>query len=330
MPKKPAPTLAACQSGDTPNGLIVPADGLSLDLIPNLLIARGLNMFVGASGVGKTALLSTLVRNLRDGRLIFGHQPRPVPAIGVINADRGWARGAGEWYRRAGCPDIRHYSLLDDRKFDVRRLRRKWDRPQLLFEMASSLQLPRGSALIIDPISMFLGGNLLDYDACASACIEIHRWLDEYDLTTVSTAHSAKLKADKQERYARMQDQILGSTALLGYTDSQLYLASPEETGKPYYTLLLHSHLAPPEFHYLERDEQGLFVPYSGADEGNCTRLLTLLPEDGAEIAFKALVELAEGIPLSRATVHRVLQVLIERERVVNTGRGKYRRIVIH
>jgi len=303
---------------------------LSDDLIRDRLVARGINLFAGASGVGKTAFLSTLVRNLRDGRLILGHQPRPVPAIGVINGDRGWDRGAGEWYRRAGVTEIKHYSMQDDRSFDVKRLRRKWDRPQLLFEMVGKLALPRGSALIVDPISLFLGGNLLDYDACACACMEIHRFLDEFDFTAICTAHSAKLKADKQERYLRMQDQILGSTALLGYTDSQMYLASPEETGKPYYTFLLHSHLAPPEFHALERDEQGLFVPYSGADEGNCTRVLALFPDDATEVSAKVLVELAEGIPLSRATLYRVLEVLLERERIAKAGHGTYRRIVLH
>ena len=303
---------------------------LSDDLIKDRLIARGINMFAGASGIGKTALLSTLVRNLRDHRPIFGHQPRSVSAIGVINADRGWLRGAGEWYKRAGFPEVRYYSLVDDRAFDVKRLRQKYNRPQLLFEMADTLQLPPGSVLIIDPISMYLGGNLLDYDSCAAACIEIHRWLDEHDITAICTAHSAKLKADKQERYARMQDQILGSTALLGYTDSQMYLASPEETGKPYYTFLLHSHMAPPEFHALERDEQGLFVPFSGADEGNCSRVLALFPDDGATMAFRTLAELAGAIPLSESTLKRVLAVLIERERVKKSKYGVYSRVVLH
>jgi hypothetical protein len=177
---------------------------------------------------------------------------------------------------------------------------------------------------------LFLGGNLLNYDDCAVACHEIRQELNKRLLTLIATAHSSKLRADKRDRYARLQDQILGSAAIYGFSDTQMVLAGPEETGKPYFSFLIHSHLAPPQWFSLERDEQGLFVPYSGADQGNCTRVLALFPEDGAEIAFGALAELAEGIPLSKATLKRVLETLLERERVEKVRHGYYRRVLLH
>jgi hypothetical protein len=264
----------------------------------------------------------------RDNKPIFGHQPSQLPAIGIINADRGWDTGAGEWFRRVGFADVRAYSMADDPSFDPRRLRRKFDRPALLMEFIAKLKLPHESLVFIDPISLFLGGNLLDYDTCACACHEIRKFQKEQKLHSIATAHSSKLKTDQKDRYARLQDRILGSTALLGYSDTQMYLASPDETGQPYYTFLLHSHLAPAEFYQLQRDEQGLFVPYAGDDEGNCSRVLLLFPDDGTPVPFKSLCQLAAAIPLSVATLKRVLAVLVERWRIEKVKHGVYARVI--
>jgi hypothetical protein len=300
------------------------------DPIPRIIPAYGISLLAGAPNVGKTALLAGMARSFRDGRLIFGHQPTPLPAIGVINADRSWARGTGEWFKRVGFADVRHYSMADDKLFDPRSLRRKFERTTRLAEFVAGLQLPPESLLLVDPVSLFLGGNLLDYDSCAVACHEIRQMLNTHLLHMIATAHSGKLKADKKDRYVRLQDQILGSTAIFGFSDTQMYLAAPEETGKSYYTFVWHSHMAPPEFFFLERDEQGLFVPYAGADQGNCTRVLALFPDDGTEITVGSLRELAEAIPLSRTTLFRVLETLVERERITKVKHGLYKRVQLH
>jgi hypothetical protein len=304
--------------------------GCQPDPLPNIIPFGGISLLAGAPNVGKTCLLAWIARCFRDSRPIFGHQPNPLPAIGIVSADRAWARGAGAWFARAGFPDIRVYSMADDASFDCRRLRRRFERSTVLIEFIDKLQLPPGSLVLIDPIGMFLGGNLNDYDTCAVACHEIRYALAQRGLTLLATAHSAKIKADKRERYLRLQDQILGSTALFGFTDTQMYLASPEETSKEYYTFVWHPHLARVEFHLLSRDEQGLFVPYDGADQGNCARVLMLFPDDATEIAFAALAEHAELIPISKATLKRVLDVLIERQRVVRVAHGRYARVLLH
>ena len=300
-----------------------------LDVIPYLLPGGGISILAGAPNIGKTALLSTIVRDLRDNRLIFGHQPRPLPGIGVINTDRGWAKGAGLWFTRAGYGDVPHYSLSDDRGLSVKRLRRKIDRTDMLFGFIDGLRLPPESLVYVDPISLFLGGNLLDYDACAIACHEIRAYLRERRYTMLAAAHSAKLKANKQDRYMRMQDQVLGSTSISGFSDSLLYLAGPQETGKAYYTLVWHPHGAKEEQHFLERDHQGLFVPYSGVDTATQARVLALFPAPGAEINLAALVEYAESLPLSRATVKRTLEALVDGGAVEHVKHGLYRRIIL-
>ena len=155
--------------------------------------------------------------------------------------------------------------------------------------------------------------------------------LRDRGLTMVATAHSAKLKADRKERYLRLQDQILGSTALFGFTDTQMYLASPEELQQPYYAFVWAPHASKPETFQLGRDEQGLFVPYEPQDEGNCTRVLELFPASCEEpITLAALTVLAADIPLSLATLKRVLEVLIERQRIARVKRGIYVRQALH
>lgn len=300
------------------------------DPIPSIIPFNSISLLAGAPSIGKTALIAGLLRNLKDGRPVFGHQPSPLPGLGFINTDRSWAGGAGTWFNRAGYPEIPYYSLCDDDDFHPRRLRRKIERVGILFEFIDKLQLPPGSAVCVDPIALFLGGNLLDYDSCAIACHEIRKELKLRQFTMLANVHSGKLKADKKERYLRIQDQFLGSTAIFGFTDTQMYLATPAELGKPYYQFFWQSHLAPAETFTLERDEQGLFIPYVGADNANQAKIYALFPEDGSPIDLAGLVELAEAIPLSRATVKRILDALLTLDKIERIAHGFYRRKTVH
>lgn len=299
------------------------------DIIPAYLPGGGISILAGAPNLGKTAFLATFLRDLQAGRQIFGRQPRQVP-IGFINADRGWEKGAGLWLERAGAGEIPYYSLSDDHAFNPKQLRRRFDRTDMLAGFIDRLKLPEDSLIITDPVSLFLGGNLLDYDTCLVACQEIRAYLRTKRYTLLGTAHSGKMKVDKRERYLRTSDQILGSTAIAGFTDAILHLASPEELGKTYYQLTWHPHGAKSETYYLDRDEQGLFVPWLGADAGTMTRVLSLFPEPPATIALAALVELAQVFPLSKRTVHRTLDRLMEDGSVERASHGQYRRVTVN
>jgi hypothetical protein len=308
--------VTACQRFPDPLGHIFPF--------------RSLSFLAGAAGTGKTALVAGILAHFHREQPIFGHQPGRVSDIGVIAADRGWLSGGAHWFALVGYPGVKFYSMLDDPFFDPKTLRKRYERTMRLTEMVDRLKLRPGGLLFVDPLGLFLGGNLNDYDGCAIACHEIRAMLRERNLTMLATAHTSKMKADKRARYLRPQDAILGSAAQHAYGDTQCYLAAPEEIGKPYYEFTWHPHMTKPETFRLERDEQGLFVPYSGADRGNCARVLALLPENGAEMELAVLVELAEAIPLSRRTVIRVLQTLVEEELVEKKRYGVYARVVVH
>mgnify|MGYP001558337343 CR=1 FL=1 len=314
MPDDPT-ALLSCQAPYSPLPLILPAGGISL--------------LAGGSGIGKTAFLATFLRNLREGRPIFGRQPASIPTVGVVNTDRGWVEGAGEWFKRAGYADIPFYSLIDDATFNPKKLRKKWERTDLLFECVDKLKLPPHSVVATDPIALFLGGNLMDYDACAVACCEIRRKLIDRTLTMIATAHAKKITANKQDRYLRIQDHILGSTALFGFTDTQMYLATPEELKKPYYAFLWQPHMAPVETFMLERDEQGLFVPYTGADLASEAKVFALFPETGAEVTFGTLTEQADVLPLKRRQLKNILEKLLADGKVEHVRHGCYRRVTV-
>lgn len=299
------------------------------DPLPDIFPYGGIALLAGAPNVGKTAFLAGLLRDLRDGRPALGVQPNPIPAIGYISMDRGWMRGAGFWFDKVGYPEIRHYCMADDRTFVKRRLRKKFERTDILATFIDKLNLPPYSLVAVDPIGIFLGGNLLDYDACYCACCEIREYLEKQSYSLVGNAHSGKLKGDKKERYVRMTDQILGSTAISGATDTMLYLAGPHETGRNYHTLVCHPHTAKQTTFNLQQDDQGVFSIYTGADGSNQSRVLALLPAAGTSVTFGDLVTAAQQYPLSRRTVKNALDDLLAVGKAERVGHGAYQRVVL-
>ena len=120
-----------------------------LDPIPRIIPAYGISLLAGAPNVGKTALLAGMARRFRDGQLIFGHQPSPIPLIGVINADRSWSRGTGEWFKRAGFPEVR---FTDGRRPQLTRARSAKLNARSACRVRRQLKLPE-SLLLVDPVS---------------------------------------------------------------------------------------------------------------------------------------------------------------------------------
>lgn len=301
-----------------------PADPTTLDPIPGIIAFGSLNILAGASGVGKTCLLATLLRSLLRGEDIFGRRVNPPPAIGLICADRN-ANVARQWLVRAECPpEVKLYALAEDEGFSLLRLRNKVQLVSVLEELVRKLELPPGSLLVVDPITLFLG-NPNDYQGCAVACLEIRRMAKRLKITIIGTAHASKQKADAKSQYKRLQDRILGSAAQLGYGDTQMYLASPEETDEKFYTFLWHPHTEPPEIFSLGRTKNGLFVDYASSTQNEQEqKILTAIAtgEEGSSFA-----EIVIGSEASKATVHRYLQELIQDGHVNKVGHGRYRRV---
>jgi hypothetical protein len=293
------------------------------DPIPGIIRFGSVNLLAGASGVGKTCLITALLAQLRVGDTIFGHTTNPPVSIGYICADRG-GETAQYWLDKAGSPQIEFYSLSDDPAFLPAKLRNKAQLVAILDSCLALLKLPPGSLVVIDPVALFMGGNLNDYQVCAIAMIEIRRLCTKRGLTLIGLAHAGKQKNDRKDQYRRLQDRILGSSALLGYGDTQMYLASPEETGEKFYTFLWHPHSAPPEVFPLDRDEEGRFVYWAGSSAAAIEGLIfASIPEDGSCVTWEFLLAVTNA---PKTTLHRRLMQLLGDGLIERPVLGQYRR----
>lgn len=321
-----APSLASVPAGPCPAAL------------PPILLGGTVNLLAGAPGVGKTAFLAWWIRQFHDGGRVFDQAiPARPPVQAWITADRSWDHSTRLWFAQVGLPDLPHYSLQDDRSFKKSRLRNKRDRIAILKECLAGASpggaghYPPGSLIYVDPLALFLGGNLIDYDTCAVACSEVREICLDQGLTIIGTAHSSKQKAEKRDRYLRLQDRILGSTALFGYTDTQMFLASPDELDVDHYTFLWAPHHARTQTFKLARDERGLFL--AGDEVVQPTPGRPPVDARWLELAMYARVEpwtfadvqlAADKASVSRATATRHLREAVEAGKVRQVRRGLY------
>lgn len=231
-------------------------------LIDGILPAREVSIISGASGVGKTTFLFQLVSAIQAGEDTFmGHKINHPIRVGYIAADRTWESYETLAARcRVDLTTLDHKSLVDDEKIDVTRLER--DSMELLRQMMKSLDKP--DLVIVDPMVIFLGVDPNSYQRVAPRLIQLSRMCRSMNLTILATHHATKARSDYS--FLRPQDRISGSSALLGFSSSQMFIAGPEELKKPYSEFYCVNHNAPPVTIQLKRDGGGLFVPMNKAE----------------------------------------------------------------
>jgi len=297
-----------------------------LDPIPGVLPFGTICTLAGATGVGKTALVASWVERWTRGATICGLPTNPQPVIGVIVGDRKW-ESHRQWFDAAGVTHLAHYSLRDDPGWNWDRLADRAAVPSMVDLALDNLALPLGGLLIVDPLSLFISGNLLDYKSVAISLGRLDSQLRPRQLTVLGIFHTAKQKANVHERYLRPQDRILGSMAQLGFSDTAFYLAGPDETGESYYGVGWIPHNAPSGTFALVRDKNGLFVSYDATDDAmNLERAFACFPEDGMTISANAVVYLVQqACGVARAQAYTYLKHLKEHGRIERVGRGLYR-----
>lgn len=301
------------------------------DPIPNIIPYGSICLLAGATGVGKTAMLAEWAARFRDGRTICQRQVNRPTSIGFITGDRRW-NDHQKWFNKVGFPDIPHYSFRDDRTVNWTTAFHSRESCQRTLRMVlDRLQVLPGGLVCVDPFALFIPGNQNDYKTCAAGIAMIDRVMLDYQITMIGLAHMGKQKANAAEQYARPQDRILGSTALLAFSDTPMYLLASEDAGDDAFELGWTPHHAPAQTFHFRRDTRGLFIPLmSDAEVQDTTRkLLPLVPTGDEGIQVREIVDQAhETLGFSRATVYRHLR-LLESQGYIKRVRGVlYRKTV--
>lgn len=299
------------------------------DPIPVILPHGSICTLSGASGVGKTALVSGWIARWQRGASINGHATNTPTEIGLLAVDRPW-RDYASWHERAGVAPIKHLALRDDYNFDWN-VFREWRHVPTLFGQLldrPELNLAPGSLLIIDPLPLFIPGRLNDYKDTAIGMGLLDKVLRARQLTLLGIFHVAKQKANVQDRYLRAQDRILGSGGQIGYTETAMYLLSPEESDEPCHVAGWIPHQAKEETFRYKRDDSGLFVPFHIFDDiGRQEHAYACLPIDGSTIATNVLHSLiCNVLACDQRTAYRYVRKLTSDGRIQKVGRGLYKR----
>lgn len=309
-----------------------------LDPIPGVMPFGSICTLAGASGVGKNAMVSGWVARWLAGKTICGHATNKPIAIGMLAGDRRW-RSHRIWLDVAGVGELPHYSLRDDKTFQWRMLRNADSTLTALNLALDRLNLPPGGLLIADPLSLWLPGKINDYKDVAIGLGTLDQVLHRRQLTCLGIFHQSKSKNDVKQNYSRPQDRILGSAAQLGFSDTTMYLLSPEDLDQPYYGLGWIPHNAPAETHYFTRTSTGLFqIHYPPATDEAVTSgdqttneraqiIMQLLPEEGGIERHLWVKRVADaGLNISLKTFQRDVEWLIQQGLVQRDGYGKYSR----
>jgi hypothetical protein len=322
-PRRMAPVVHAAP----PPALPAPATP-HRDPIEHILPHGSIATLSGASGVGKTALTAGIIRDLQQGKDFYGHKVNVPPSIGYVAADRPW-RDHQQWFTRAGCQPFPHYSLPDDKTFDWNRFR-KWEQCAAIFcEALDKLALPPGSVVIVDPLPLFIPGRLIDYkDAAIGVRVLDAVGLQPRQLTMIGIFHVAKQKANKNDRYLRPQDRILGSGGQVGYSETAMYLMGPEDIGQPYSEFGWVPHQIKAEKVNLKRDALGLFVPYDEYDQAielaTAARALQYFQDGQVHAASIAYAGIAKALGVSTDTARGYVQDLTSSNALTRVSRGHY------
>lgn len=299
------------------------------DLIDHIMPAGSINLISGGSGVGKTAFIADWCARFRDERQIcWKPTRRPTGGIGVIVGDRKWSSHK-QWFDAVGFGDIPHYSLRDDAGFNWDAFFNRSTLPDTFKRCINYLNLGRDALIIVDPISLFIHGNLIDYKQTAVGLAKLDKVCTSLGVTILGIAHTAKQKGDKKDRYVRPQDRILGSSAFAGFTDTVMYLIGPEELDTEYHGFgWIPHHSAPETFSFSRHPETGLFIPYDAPNkESDLHYLYGLVTEDSVGTATKEVVDAsASHLDVARTTIYNYLNLLMARGLIEKVGRGKWKR----
>lgn len=305
------------------------------DPIPGLIPFGSLCIFMGPPKRGKTALLSQWCTRWRDGKTICGLPTHTPTAIGIFTTDHKWHLNQGPWFRAAGFPDVRHFSLRDDTTMNWRQLRIPQRADETLNRGLDALDLPPGGLVLIDVMGPFITSRLNDYAEVVGGLGTISQNMDRRQLTCLALSHMGKQKGDTKDQYKDPFERILGSGAQIGFSDTMFYLLGPKDIDQPYYEVGWQPTHAPAGTFRFKRDAYGLFVPHDEqqgpigvtSEEAplGVDIVLTQMPVSGPGWPYLALVGyLMDACSVKTRRAKQLVAYLVQDGRIRKVARGAY------
>lgn len=289
------------------------------DPIPGVIPFGSMCLLAGPAKSGKTALFSGMAVRWRDGKTIFGLPTNQPTAIGILTTDHKWHLNQGLWFARAGWPDIPHVSLRDI-KTNWRGLRSSAQSDSVLNWALDGLNLPPGGLVCIDPIGAFITNRLNDYNEVLAGLGTISQFLDERQLSTLSTLHMSKQRGDPKDQLKDPYERVLGSGAQIGFSDTMFYLLRPKDIGDIYWRVGWQPTGSPEgTFDFTRDPATGLFVPFVQSPTVAPGRALTLLervvegmPDSPPGARHKDLMKLiGAACEVKEVRANQILHILI-------------------
>lgn len=285
-------------------------------LIDSLIPANQITLLAGASGAGKTTLIMQILSAVQQNQLVFGYPARPDLRVGYLAADRTW-----DDYvllsQRIGLDlsNIAIQTLIDDTTIDMKRFE---DAPMDTLKSILTRMLPR-DLIICDPFVFFLGVHPNNWQGVGSRMVQVSRWCKEHNVAILGTHHATKARTDFG--FLRPQDRISGSSALHGFTATQMFLDTPEESQKLFFEWHIVSRHAPQLTIQLQRTSTGAFE--LSTDLSPAQVILHAFPNTGECISRKQLLTRVANI--SPRTLDRWLPQLAADGVLVREDLGQYR-----
>jgi hypothetical protein len=302
------------------------------DVIEDILPRGEVSILAGSSGCGKSTLLMQCLSAFQAGETSFlGHKIDLDTRWGYLANDHAWKLYEDTARRcRLRINDLPNVSVMDDDTIDLEKFRQS---PlHLLEELLLRLADQGATAVVVDTLVSWFGGDIRNYNGPAYALLRLGRFCRKHQITILGTHHATKARTDFT--FKRPQDRINGSGSLLGFSSTQLCLIPPDENGTASYQFHVIAHNAPAKMIALSRDEAsagGTFTPFNAAQENNGSLV-------GIEEELTELIYAAQGMSVTRghmmaslggrvspSSLDRFLRKLQQEGAIQKTRHGEYK-----
>lgn len=280
-----------------------------------MILPRGeLHMLGGASGSGKTTLILQALQAWERGEE-FPIQFNAT-SCGYLVADRA-ERDVKELAGFLALKKVEIYGFVGDSSFPLSIIRN----PDILLIKCMERLRGKHDLLILDPLLPFLlERNLKSLTSTMLSLIPLSRMAQQKGLTILGAHHTVKARTDFA--FMRPQDRLSGSAGLQAYSCVQIALVEEAERGKQGHLLEITPHREPRQSFLLERNDLGWFEIVD-SKEARLGRLRKAF-KDSSKVSTADLVNYAEAIGISKATLFRDLNLMIDEGVISKPKHGVY------